>query len=167
MSEGSAYPEAGFVRLAGNFMNAAKLVAKEDDRGVVGVHGFLPLLFPFLFLIGHALELAYKAVLLVDEATEDDLKRIGHDLVKCRQKVQACRPSLLRELEEPGTDEIVEMIGTFYKAKAFEYHSTGLYAGLPAAPNQVVKITARTVENIQVWLWPRVRQKIRDTRDGI
>lgn len=127
--------------------------------------GFSPLLFPFLFLIGHSLELAYKAVLLVDGATENDLKRIGHDLVKCRRRVQACRPSLLGELEEPDTEEIVAMIGPYYKAKAFEYHLTGLYSGLPADPNQVVTIAARTIKNIKKWLWSEVRQKIRDARN--
>ena len=92
MGENTSYPEAGFARLAGDFISAAKLVAGEDDAGVVSGQGFLPALFPFLFLIGHGLELAYKAVLLVDGATEKDLKQIGHDLVGCRRKVQVCRP---------------------------------------------------------------------------
>ena len=96
-------------------------MAGEDDAAPASGQGFLPLVFPFLFLIGHALELAYKAVLLVDGATESDLKRIGHDLVKCRRKVQVHCPSLLEDLEEPGTEEIVRMIGPYYKAKAFEY----------------------------------------------
>ena len=166
MGENTSYPEAGFARLAGDFISAAKLVAGEDDAGVVSGQGFLPALFPFLFLIGHGLELAYKAVLLVDGATEKDLKQIGHDLVRCRRKVQVCRPSLLEDLEEPGTEEIVGMIGPYYKAKALEYHMTGLYSGLPAAPNQVVTITAGTVKNIEEWLRPGVRQKIRDARNG-
>ena len=167
MSEDPSYPEAGFARLAVDFINAAEFVAKEDDGGVVSGQEFLALLFPFLFLIGHALELAYKAVLLVDGATEDNVKRIGHDLVKCRRRVQTSHPGLLGQLEEPGTEEIVGMISPYYKAKAFEYHLTGLYSGLPAAPNQVVAITARTVHNLQVWLRSSVRQKIRDARNGV
>ena len=164
MSENTSYPEAGFARLAGDFIRAAKLVAGEVDA-VSGLR-FLPVLFPFLFLIGHGLELAYKAVLLVDDATEKDLKQIGHDLVRCRREVQVSRPGLLEDLEEPGTEEIVGMIGPYYKAKALEYHMTGLYSGLPAAPNQVVTITVGTVKNIEEWLRPRVRQKMHDARDG-
>ena len=168
MGENTSYPELGFARLAGDFISAAKLVAGEDDAGVVSGQVLLPapFSFPFLFLIGHGLELAYKAVLLVDGATEKDLKQIGHDLVRCRRKVQVCRPSLLEDLEEPGTEEIVGMIGPYYNAKALEYHMTGLYSGLPAAPNQVVTITAGTVKNIEEWLRLRVRQKIRDARNG-
>ena len=166
VGENTSYPEVGFARLAGDFINAAKLVAGEDDAGVESGQGFLPVLFPFLFLVGHGLELAYKAVLLVDGATEKDLKRIGHDLLRCRRGVQVFRPSLLADLEEPGTEEIVGMIGPYYKAKALEYHMRGLYSGLPAAPNQIVTITAGTVKNIEQWLRPRVLQKIRDAKNG-
>ena len=164
MGENTSYPEMGFARLAGHFISAAKLVAGEDDAGVVSGQGLLAL-FPFLFLIGHGLELAYKAVLLVDGATEKDLKQIGHDLVRCRRKVQVCRPSLLEDLEKPGTEEIVGIISPYYNAKALEYHMPGPYS-LPAAPNRVVTITAGTVKNIKEWLQPRVRQKIRDARNG-
>ena len=167
VSKAPSYAEEGCARLSGNFVDAAKLVAREGTGGVVSGQGLFHVLFPFLFLIGHALELAYKAVLLVDGATDGDLKRIGHDLVKCRRKVQVRRPSLLEDLEESGTEEIVGMIGSYYKAKAFEYHMTGLYAGLPAAPNQVLTITARTIENLQVWVRSSVRQKIRDARKEI
>ena len=92
MSENTSYPDAGFARLAGDFIRAAKPVAGEVDA-VSGLR-FLPVLFPFLFLIGHGLELAYKAVLLVDDATEKDLKQIGHDLVRCRREVQVSRPGV-------------------------------------------------------------------------
>ena len=147
----------GFARLAADFLNAAKLVVGEDEAGGVGRQVVLPHLFPFLFLVGHALELAYKAVLLVDGATERDLKRIGHDLMTCRRKVQGCCPDLLEDLEKPGTEAIVGMIGPYYKAKLLEYHKTGLYSGLPDDPHEVVTITAGTVKNIQEWVRSRVR----------
>jgi len=152
-------PEAGvgFARLAADFLNAAKIVAEEDEADLFGRQVFLDRLFPFLFLIGHALELAYKAVLVVDGATEKDLKQIGHDLVRCRRKVQVAFPRLLEQLETPGTERIVRMIGPYYKAKLFEYHKTGLYPGLPGDPNQVVTITDGTVNNIREWVRLRVR----------
>lgn len=164
MSEHISYPEVGFARLAGDFIRAAKLVAAEVDAvsGLVS----LSVLFPFLFLIGHGLELAYKAVLLVNGATEKDLRRISHDLVRCRREVQVGRPGLLEDLEEPGTKEIVGMIGPYYKAKDFEYHKTGFYPGLPVAPDRVVTTAIGTVKNIEDWLRLRVRRKIRDARDG-
>ena len=167
MSDNTSYPEVGFAKRAGDFISAAKLVAGEDELGVVSREGFVHVLFPFLFLIGHGLELTYKAVLLLDGATEENLRQIGHDLVKCRRAVEVCRPSLLEELEEPGTEEIVGMIGPYYRTKALEYHMTGLYSELPAPPNQVVTITAGTVKKIEDWLRPMVRQKIRDVRNRI
>ena len=166
VSEAPSYPEAGFARLAGDFIRAARLVAGKDHAALESGKGFFPLVFPFLFLIGHALELAYKAVLLVDGATESDLKRFGHDLMKCRQKVQVCCPGRLESLEEPGTEEIVRRIDPYYKAKAFEYHMTGLYWRLPASPHQVVTISAGTVKNIRDWVQSSVRQRIRDARNG-
>ena len=161
MSGDPSYSEIGFAKLAGDFMKAAKLLAGECDAGVVHEHGSsLDLLFPFLFLIGHALELAYKAVLVANGAPEKDLKQIGHDLAECRQKIQACCPDLLASLEEPGTDEIVGRIGLYYNAKAFEYHMMGLYSGLPNPTNQVATIAAGTVENIRKWVWSSVRQRM-------
>ena len=146
MGEKTSHPWAGFAWRAESFVSAAELVAGEDDARAVKV------LFPFLFLIGHGLELAYKAVLLADGATEKDLKQIGHDLGRCRQEVWVCCPDLLARLEEPGTEDIVKMVGPYYKAKALEYHMKGLHRNLPDDLNQVVKVTAGTVKNISEWL---------------
>ena len=162
MSDSTSYPEAGFARRAGDFISAAKLIAEEGEQEGEGGQRFVHVLFPFLFLIGHGLELAYKAILLEADATEEELKRIGHNLVECRGEVQVRRPGLLEELEKPGTDQIVEMIAPYYKAKFLEYHKPGLYQELPSDPNRVVAITAGTVKNVENWLRQRVCQKIRD-----
>ncbi len=146
MGENTSHSWAGVVRLAESFVSAAELVAGEEDAGAVKV------LFPFLFLIGHGLELAYKAILLANGATEKDLKQIGHNLGRCRQEVQFRCPGLLAKLEETGTKEIVAVVGPYYKAKALEYHKTGLYRSLPDDPNQVLTITAGTVKNMSKWL---------------
>jgi len=84
--------------------------------------------------------------------------------VKCRQEVEARRPGLLKDLEQPGTREIVEMIGPYYKAKAFEYHERGLYSRLPSAPSKVVTVSADTVQNITKWMRTMVLRKIREVR---
>lgn len=164
MSDDSPYPEAGLARLAGDFVSAASLLAREDGAAERATDQRF--LFPFLFLVGHALELTYKAVLAVNRATEKELKRrLGHDLIGCRREVHACCPELLSRLEEPGTDEIVGRLGPYYKAKAFEYHMTGLYSPLPAPASQVARIAAGTVENVQEWVRSRVRQRLCDARD--
>lgn len=100
------------ARRAEEFAEAAEhLVTKED---------LSPVSFVFLFLIGHALELAYKSILLNRGTTERQLKKIGHDLVKSRTRACTCFPGELEGLEDAGTNEIVTMISRYYKAKDFE-----------------------------------------------
>ena len=71
----------GLTRRAEEFAEAAKHLVKKEDLE--------PVSFVFLYLIGHALELAYKSILLNRGATEGKLKKIGHDLVKSRTKACA------------------------------------------------------------------------------
>ncbi|MDE2761751.1 MAG: hypothetical protein OXK74_03035, partial [Gemmatimonadota bacterium] len=139
MSEARRITGVGLARRAREFAEAAEhLVTKE---------GLSPVSFVFLFLIGHALELAYKSILANLGATEGSLKKIGHDLIKCREQTKAQFPGDLDTLEELGTDEILAMIGPYYKAKAFEYHTTGFYR-LPGDPVQAATITSATVGKI-------------------
>ena len=84
MSESRRYTGVGLARRAVEFSEAAEhLITKQ---------GLSPVSFVFLFLIGHALELAYKAILMTFGATEASLKNIGHDLEKCRRKTKTQFP---------------------------------------------------------------------------
>ncbi len=155
MSEARRNTGTGLARRAKEFSEAAEhLVTKE---------GLSPVSLVFLFLIGHALELAYKSILVNLGATERSLKKIGHDLIKCRRQTKTQFPGDLDNLEEPGTDEIITMIGPYYKAKAFEYHTTGFYR-LPGNLVQAAKITSATVGNIADWVNARVRADLRGRR---
>ena len=69
----------------------------------------------------------------------------------------------LEELEEAGTDEVVAMISPYYKAKAFEYHTTGFYR-IPGDIVQVAAITAATVSNIAKWVKNDARAQMRSKR---
>ena len=155
MSEARRSYGVGLARRAEEFAEAAEHLVTKEDLG--------PVSFVFLFLVGHALELAYKSILLNRGATEDELKRIGHDLVKSRTKACACFPGELSELEEAGTDEVVDMISPYYKAKAFEYHITGGYR-IPGDIGQVAAITAATVSNIAKWVKSDARARMRAER---
>ena len=139
MSEPQEIYGVGLARRAEEFAEAAEHLVTKDDLG--------PVSFVFLFLTGHALELVYKSVLLNRGATEGKLRNVGHDLIKCRKKACACFPGDLAELEEAGTDEVVAMVSPYYKAKAFEYHTSGHYQ-LPDDIAQVAAITSATVNNI-------------------
>ena len=82
----------GLARRAEEFAEAAEHLITKKSLG--------PVSLAFLFLVGHALELAYKSVLLNHGTTEDELKKIGHDLVKSREGACARFPGELAELEE-------------------------------------------------------------------
>ena len=152
MREARRITGVGLARRAGEFAEAAEhLLTKE---------GLSPVSFVFLFLIGHALELAYKSILANLGATERSLKKIGHDLAKCRRQTKTRFPGDFDALEEPGTDEIIAMIGPYYKAKAFEYHTTGFYR-LPGDPLQAATITSATVGNIASWVKDKARADLR------
>ena len=152
MSETRKSSGVGLARRAEEFAEAAKHLVKKEDLE--------PVSFVFLYLIGHALELTYKSILLNRGATEGKLKKIGHDLVKSRTKACACFPGELEELEEAGTAEVVAMISPYYKAKAFEYHTTGFYR-IPGDIVQVAAITAATVSNIAKWVKNDARAQMR------
>ena len=155
MSEARRSTGVGLARRAEEFSEAAEhLVTKE---------GLSPVSFVFLFLIGHALELAYKSILVNLGATERSLKKIGHDLIKCRRQTNTQFPGELDKLEEAGTDEIIAMIGPYYKAKAFEYHTTGFYR-LPGNLVQAATITLATVGNIADWVKAKARADSRGRR---
>ena len=152
MTEAQSNTGVGLARLADEFAEAAEhLITKED---------IAPVSFVFWFLIGHALELAYKSILTNLGATERSLKNIGHDLAKCRRQTNIRFPGDFGQLEEPGTDEIIAMLGPYYKAKAFEYHATGTYR-LPNNLVQAATITSATVGNIAVWVKAKARAEIR------
>ena len=148
----------GLARRGEEFAEAAEHLVKKE--------GLSPVSFVFLFLIGHALELVYKSILLNRGATERQLKKIGHDLTKSRDRACACFPGELEDLEEAGTNEIVAMISPYYKAKAFEYHTTGLYR-IPRDIVQVAVITSATVGSIAEWVKNDARAQMRSRRSSV
>ena len=155
MSEARKSFGVGLARRAEEFAEAAEHLVTKEDLG--------PVSFVFLFLIGHALELAYKSVLRNRGATEEELKKIGHDLIKSRNKACARFPGELAELEEAGTNEVVAMISPYYKAKAFEYHTSGFYR-IPDDVVQVAAITSATVSNLAKWVKSDARAQMRSQR---
>ena len=110
------------------------------------------------FLCGHALELAYKSVLIVRGTTDRALRKLGHDLRAC---VQAA-VSLVNDNAVAPSDELVgvlELLAPFYSAKALEYIEPG-FRRLPL-PADTVRITSTSVRSIRNWVEPEVRRALR------
>ncbi len=70
------------------------------------------------YLIGHALELALKSALLLQGATEKDLRTIGHNLEEAaRQFRETAQGSLLT----PEVGVLVSLLNPYYSVKELEY----------------------------------------------
>ena len=149
----------GMSLMAGEFADCARLVAENSASGKPADRIALPKNnFVFLYLIGHALELTYKAILVEHGTTEDHLKDIGHDLLRCREEADQRIEEGVATLEHDATQAIVTLLSPDYEKKAFEYHQTGLYT-LQSNPREVVEATNDTVERVKTYIKKRFQQR--------
>lgn len=114
---------------------------------------------PFVtyFLLGHALELAWKSVLIAEGVTEKELRNIGHDLRAARDGAE-----VVLGKDQPSRGEVfhlTEMIADYYSAKALEYLMTGYYS-LPEAA-QAASAVSTYVRAVDDWINNRVRERLR------
>ena len=149
----------GMCWMAGEFADCARLVAENSASGKPADMIALPKNnLVFCYLIGHALELTYKAILVEHGTTEAHLKDIGHDLLQSRQEADQCIEEGVATLEHGTTQKIVTLISLVYEKKVFEYHKTGLYT-LPPDPGEVVEATNNTAERVETYIKKRFQQR--------
>ena len=97
------------------------------------------------FLLGHALELALKSVIIAQGTSEKTLRGISHDLGTAT--VAAVKAALAGIMELDASDSAqLESLGPFYQAKAFEYLEPG-FMSLPSA-RELRQLTQRLVASI-------------------
>ncbi|MDQ7989027.1 MAG: hypothetical protein REI09_05265 [Candidatus Dactylopiibacterium sp.] len=119
----------GLVRYAHDYFDASRLVdnhyCKKDGYELVSP-------MPALFLMGQAIELAFKAYLLHKGVSLEDLRsrRYGHNLQSCRRE---SRERGLDELLESNEweDGAVDSLNELYWKKRLNYIETGP-VGIPA-----------------------------------
>ena len=98
-------PELGLALRAGDFASAANLVSRAPDGT-----GSLGLLFPLYSLVGHALELAYKSILVADGMSVEEVKReFSHNVAKCRAESVERLPDVIADLEDDD-DRIAALV---------------------------------------------------------
>lgn len=76
---------------------------------------------PVYFLIGHALELAFKALLILEGITDQALRAIGHDLESARRQLSERHESLVSGIVAATSVQLTPI----YASKGFEYVSPG------------------------------------------
>ena len=108
------------------------------------------------YLAGHAIELALKAVLIVDGISEDRLKnKFRHKLDKCKIAARKVLPPGVAELR-PEDEEVLSLLNPLYGSKSLEYVSLGLHQ-MPL-PERLMATTSRIVCEID----SRVDRQIHD-----
>lgn len=109
----------GLLSYARRFSNAANQLETRTDA--------LPAHYPVShYLLGHALELAYKAFLLGCSVSETRLasREFGHDLLKLKR--EATRRRIARHARlTPGQHRAVRALAIEYRSKGLEYHRVG------------------------------------------
>ncbi len=139
----------GTVRLASEFLAAARL----QDLGR------RPPSMVTYFLLGHALELAFKSVLIAHGTSEKALRTIGHDLGAATKAAMKVAPAGVIELD-PSDSARLECLGPFYQTKAFEYLEPG-FMSLPIAL-ELYQLAEQVVQSIKRFVEAHVRSSLRD-----
>lgn len=134
----------GLCTGAKEFVEAAKTVFVQGARWSQ----------PTYYLLGHAIELALKAMLLADGVSLDDLKnKYGHNLMRCARSVME-RGEPFAGIIQGKLDEI-ELLNVYYQAKEFEYWVTGFKTyPRPEALIEFLDSLLRVVEPIAHGAYP-------------
>lgn len=102
----------GTARMATEFLDLLPPAGGTDGR-------VAPM--PVYFLIGHALELAFKALVILDGTTDASLRGIGHDLGKAHKRVPERYAALVTQV----LAETATLLNPIYASKGFEYLNPG------------------------------------------
>ena len=137
----------GTVRLATEFLSAGLLQDMDAMPPSLVAH----------FLFGHAIELAFKSVLIANGISERDLRRLGHDLVATRNAAIVVAPAGLLDCDS-GDIARLELLSPYYQAKALEYLAPG-FMSLPLA-RELLALTERLVASVARYIDTHVRTEL-------
>lgn len=129
----------GLHRTAEEFLHGYKIISKEYPD----LTAFCPNLGLYkvrYYLLGHALELAFKSFLFNHGVELDHLKHdIAHNLAQCLSLAKQKGLNIFDEQEETA----INMLNAFYSKKMFEYPEIGSKILLPL--NNLEKIAGKII----------------------
>jgi hypothetical protein len=107
------------------------------------------------FLLGHSIELSFKAVLIAHGTTDARLRQLGHDLVASRDAMLALGAGTDGPQLDPEDRARIELLSPLYKAKALEY----LVPGFMSLPDfdDLLALAERLVRAVQGYVDQAVR----------
>lgn len=129
------------------YLKAAQTLAREATLSL-----------PLYFLLCHAMELILKSYLASQGATEKELRKIGHRLLRTygRARKKGFSPSDAR------VPEIIRWMTPFHEDLFFRYRGTGHGCIQLPATSDLVDIVSSLVRQIE----PIVRKRFREHRSG-
>ncbi|MEM9617564.1 MAG: hypothetical protein AAF936_06350 [Pseudomonadota bacterium] len=137
----------GMFRLSLDFHESALAIERTFRRKKLFGEEAQTASFTAYYMMGHAIELVLKAVLLQrDENCHQMLKSaIGHDLEKCLEQVRKVDASILDFMDENHTHHVL-VLNDNYCIKRFEYMMTGGIS-LPDWPtlNEFIELVQKRV----------------------
>lgn len=136
----------GTMRLANEFTEVAESCSPDREIN-----------FARYFLCGHALELAFKAVLIVEGTSEKRLRTIGHDLNQAMTRALAFAGGTLATLGR-SEQARVRLLSALYEEKGLEYVAPGAVQ-LPRL-SELLRDTAAVVAEIEAWVDQEVRARL-------
>jgi hypothetical protein len=141
----------GTARLARDFCVAA--AAQDHDKNPPSLVAH--------FLYGHALELAFKAILIVHGTTDRALRGIGHDLAQAREAAVRVAPHGTIPMDDRDIARI-DLLTAYYEAKALEYVEPGSMR-LPIL-SELRDTSEKLVIAIQAYVEGTIRGRLRADR---
>lgn len=120
------------LSMSRHFLNAANALA---SRGGESYHFPVP-----HYLAGHAIELALKAHLAHKGASENRLKKLGHDLEKVLRRTDASVRAVLTDEQVTA----IKWLNQYYAAKELEYTAWGASGRMISIPRVSYLIEAAT-----------------------
>jgi hypothetical protein len=137
------------MRLASDFLAAAQLQDLDQNPPSMVTY----------FLLGHALELAFKSVLIAHGTSERNLRSMDHDLRVVTDAAVQIAPAGVIQMDACESAQL-ECLGPFYEAKAFEYLLPG-FMSLPT-PRELYHLAERLAASINRFVEAHVRSSIRN-----
>ncbi len=123
MSDDARTTGMGLWTDADQMLRAAKHLLKAKEFEISS---------PLYFLLGHSIELSFKAYLRAQGASLDALKNIGHDLERARSSASNAGIDGIVQLTGEEVSAIA-LLNEYYVRKEFEYRVTGSKVYPPAA----------------------------------
>ena len=155
------FPHIGMLTQAKSFSMAARYL-DEASRArkhptVTYFHVDIVVYDVFCYLCAHAIELAFKSILILNGYEESRLRKLGHDLQKIWERVENCDVPNTENILNENLHILVEWLNLDYKNKELEYYTGPSYKNRPHS-DTMLEVTSNLISSLDDDYRARLRQ---------